>query len=307
VKKIAILLVVLTGCFDSLVSDHCRSGLSWNGSECIPTGTDHDQPDAWQANGDGAGGEGIDAGVAVPPDAFVCTADTTSDPYNCGACGIVCASGICADSTCVGATSGHVVLIGHDYYTHNGASLRLLGDAIDLGIGTPLKVGIYQGSANASVAQRARGSIASAMSLVGRTYASTDLGAAPFDSLAGIGTVVVLPQRATDGGAALAASGASWAPQMKAFLARGGVIVVLEGEQDVSEQLLVGAGELVIGAKHADTGSALTVNAPADPCAVGVLSPYHADSTTVGWDGLVGDVAVVTDPTGGVVAVHGTR
>ena len=85
-----------TGC-DSLVAGQCEDGMVEIDGHCrLATG---DEPDAG-----GPDPTGVDARDPDPtggPDAAVCTADTMTDPMNCGACGNICAPGMtCRRGNC---------------------------------------------------------------------------------------------------------------------------------------------------------------------------------------------------------------
>ena len=58
--------------------------------------------------------------------------DVSGDPLNCGGCGVVCASQLCDNSACVGAASGGIVYIGHDYTTTlpGTAQARVISNAV---------------------------------------------------------------------------------------------------------------------------------------------------------------------------------
>ena len=81
---------------------------SGSGSDSGSGGLDGGGSDATSAGGDPNPSECADGDLAC---GGVCV-DVRTDPYHCGACGNVCASGICVDGHCEGDFAGHVVLCG---------------------------------------------------------------------------------------------------------------------------------------------------------------------------------------------------
>lgn len=246
------------------------------------------------------------------PDALVCAAptelcdgacvDVLDDAANCGACGRECPSGICDDGVCVGSLPGHVVAIGHDFVEHNDASARLLGNALALAGADPIIVGEYRGSASAASRAAVRAAATAGLSAQGRAWTTMNIDAA----LSQLDSVNVLLVHAQHGASAADfALGASWAAPLDAFLARGGVVVAVEGAAGSTHAILGGAGLLPIASITALPASDLSLVAPADALAPGVLSPYRSGATSVVFDGPLADV-VISDATGRPVVMHAT-
>src|SRR5262249_55629597 len=154
--------------------------------------------------------------------------DTVTDPDNCGACGVPCASGICQNGTCVGSPVGHIVIIGHDYTTTRTGMNRLLGNAVFLARGAEAKVASYATGALPVGATGANGAIGRVAREIGRTWRTLPLDASTI--AAGLSPADVLlvyaeGSVATDDLVALASS---WETQLAYFLGRGGIVVVLE-------------------------------------------------------------------------------
>lgn len=255
---------------------------------------------------------GTEPDATLPPDALVCTAptelcgdtcvDVLHDPDNCGACGRECPSGICDDGACVGSLPGHVVAIGHDFVEHTDASARLLGNAFALAGTDPIVVGEYRGSASAASRTAVHAAATAGLVAQGRTWTSLNVDAS-LSRLDEVDVVLVHAQRGAAG--ADFALGASWGPALEAFLARGGVVVALEGASGTSHAILGGAGLLPIASITTLPASDLSLTAPADALAPGVLSPYRSGATSVVFDGPLADV-VISDATGRPVVMHAT-
>jgi hypothetical protein len=265
---------------------------------------------------------GVDAGpndpdasvdATLPVDALVCDppltecfgecVDTETDPDNCGACGTVCGTGLCEMGECVGETVGHVVLIGHDYSTWRTAQARVLGNAVALAPGNPIRVVFYRGNAASGFLEQVSGAITSGLGSSGRTWefvvANTD------DELRDLlrtnSALIVLPQ---DGdGSAIEATGAASQVQLNQFLARGGSIVVLEGTRGQSHKFLVGAQLLAVTGPMSITNQTVSVFAPTDAVATSVPTPYRAESRSVSFT-LSNGTHVVVDSLFRPVVVH---
>jgi hypothetical protein len=326
---------LLGGCFDSLVSDPCLPGFALTAGSCVPTGRVDpdagpivDAPDGGPADGQLADGRRGDAGAdasidgstvvvdaslvdaAPPADALVCTLplvvcgsnciDVSADPDNCGACGRVCASGICSMSACVGAVAGHAVVIGHDYAQYHAGVAGVLGNAVSLGVTANVPVSFYRGTATAAATTGAKAALTSTLAGRRAWHEVALVGEPTVAALAKIDVLVVLAQ--TGDGAAAEAAGARWASMLATFSARGGVVVFLEGASGVSYRVAKGAGLFDVSPPVTITGQQVHLINAGDPLATGVPSPYLAEPTSVGFPGVAG--AVVGDQSGEAVVFH---
>ncbi len=295
--KYVLILAVLTGCFDSIVSDRCASGYSYSGGQCVGG----DLPDGGVVGG-GDSGIGGDGGAG--PDAPTCTADVTSDPDNCGVCGTVCASGICVDSACVDGVVGQIVAIGHDFEHHHAAMARLLGNAVALGLHKNVAVARWGGTSPAAAVTATTAALTSGMQQLGHTWHSVSFPTTPSPTaLSEIDVVLVDAQ--TGDGDALAATAATWQPALDTFLARGGVVVVLEMSGGVSYRFADGAGLYTVGAPVDTSGDYAYVADGADAIAQQVISPYAAEMSSVTMPGAPS--TVIANTAGDTIAFHLVR
>jgi hypothetical protein len=284
VNRSLLLLVTLTGCFDSIVDANRYA---------LPDATGEPEVDASVAP-DVAVVPPIDAGV--PPDAPPCSLDLATDPDNCGACGHVCASGICELGHCVGELSGHIVAIGHDYQDHHSAMRRVLGNAISLAAPHDVGIARMRGTATSPSHNGTTTAITQSMAQLGRPWHQVTLSTALADV-----DVLVVEAQIGDAGEAHT-TGAVWATAIDQLLQRGGVVIVLEGAGGVSHELAAGASLFVTTPTDA-TGQHAIVTDASDSVAEQVLSPYLAETTSVVFAGMTGPIATLSGP----VVVHQTR
>ena len=274
-----------------------------------PDASDASAPDADGPDANAPDATVVDAYVpdapvdAAGPDAWTCRAEVQTDPDNCGRCGHVCASGLCAAGVCLGEPVGHVVVIGHDFSSSHAGMARLLGNALALGDQPTVRVGWWPGGDQGTDAA-ARAAAVVGLAALPRQATHTILSAMPADASALASFDVVVVESQHGDGDALEAAAAVAAPALHAFLVAGGTVVVLEGEASTSDRFARGAALVDLGVPSAVTGQTAIVLAPADAVAQQVPIPYLAETTSVGF--AVAQGAVVLAAGGLTVVVHRT-
>jgi hypothetical protein len=243
--------------------------------------------------------------------------DTYSDEKNCGACGVVCPSGICQAGGCVGKGYGHEIVIGTDYadttLSESSAQVTMLGNAIFQSVNPAVRILAYDEFADQTTATRIEAWVSTMAAMRGKTVTIVK---AP--------TFTVVPQQLTiqqyqvllvyDQARAaddqMATIGTLWNAAMNAFAKGGGIVVALDGgSAGQMKDFLANGGLLAVTGETDLTGSQLRVDAPTDVVGQNLPNVFAAKKTTVAFTTTqMRDnyhVFVVTDATGMLpVVVH---
>ncbi|HEX4514726.1 MAG TPA: hypothetical protein VH054_14350, partial [Polyangiaceae bacterium] len=309
-KKIFFLaLVIACGRDNALVDGECADGYTLVGSKCVAV--DDAASDATNDAGDATSGDVItnDTTTDTTPsdvtpsdvitDAFQCDdgltlcsgtcVDTTSDPFNCGACSVVCPSLLCGNSQCVGSVAGSFVVIGHDFgNAYSAAQGRVLANSLLLTTATNIRVRSYEQYSAAGAVANAKAVMNAAAAGAGRTITYT-VATQPTDVSTGMTAlntdVLVVYDQSGAPASTLAGIGSGWAVAIASFAHVGGVVIVLDGQGGTSPQmpdLIKNAGILDVSADTTIAqNTALDVVAPSDAVGIGVVSPYGAAKNSV--------------------------
>jgi len=308
-----------------LATDASLDGNGDDGSDGNPNdgpnrdGTGFDGSDG--SGDDGSGGDGSSDGAPSDGggDAFSCLPtelycsgvciDPMTDPFNCGVCGNVCPSLLCAAGKCQGLVAGHMVVIGHDYQgSYSSAQGKVLSNAVLLASPKTIQVRSYEENANSTAVAKVKGTLNAAAAAQGRSIAytvamqSSDVTAM---TTANTDVLVVFDQLNAAAGT-LAGLGAGWAATLATFTQGGGMVVVLDGQGGPNPQMaaLIKSANIldVASDTFVKVGTALLVVAPQNAVGLGVLSPYGAGVRSVHFacnEANAGFVTyVVVDPTG---------
>jgi hypothetical protein len=304
-KLVWLFLLVACGRDNALVDGECAPGYELQGDKCVPA-TDASTLDGDATLGDGTTTDGTASdGTStdgtpsdVITDAFQCDdgltlcngtcVDTTSDPFNCGSCNVVCSSLLCSNSKCQGAVAGSYVVIGHDYgSTYSAAQAKVLANALLISTASSLRVRSYEQYAAASAVANVKAILNAAAAGAGRTIAYT-VAAQPADVSPGMTAantdVLVVYDQSTAPPNTLAGIGSGWATTVANFAHVGGVVIVLDGGggNDQMPDLMKNATILDVSSSTSiNQGTALNVVAPADAVGIGVVSPYGAAKKSV--------------------------
>lgn len=330
------------GMENSLVGGECAAGYVQDGESCIlagdasadggvdgaDDGTLRDGPrrdgtgfdGSEDGQGDGAGGDGGTDGAPsdADPDAFSCLPaellcsgvciDPMTDPFNCGVCGNVCPSLLCAAGKCQGVVAGHMVVIGHDYQgSFSSAQAKVLSNAVLLAPPSVIRVRSYEQSADAGAVSKVKAALNAAAAAQGRSLTYT-VASQPSDVTSmttSNADVLVVYDQVNAAAGTLAGIGTGWAATLATFTQGGGIVVALDGQGGANPEMPTLLKNAAILDVSSDTfvkvGTALSVVKPQNAVGLGVLSPYGAGTRSVYFTCNEPDLGfvnyVVVDPT----------
>jgi hypothetical protein len=233
-----------------------------------------------------------------------CTADLESDANNCGACGNVCASGLCYTGVCADDRAGHVFVIGHSYKTSNPALDRVLGNALATASNKNIDVAVYLGGASTAQRSAVSNAVSHSAALVGfRATKTLATNPVAVQGLLPTSDVLVVAPQAQASDDSLDSIASQWQFPIDDFLRRGGVVIVLDGPSALnSGTSRVVSHHLPITRATVAPGPTATVSSPAS-AAVGAVPMLFALGESVGYAPSGFDDSV-TSESGHAVVVH---
>ena len=216
--------------------------------------------------------------------------DVAEDNRNCGGCGLFCSTGLCNEGVCDDAVAGHVVVIGHDFEISSVAMERLLGNALSLGAGSPVRIVSF---ATFSRDRSLRGGTAAIGRIErerGRTFTERFAGPRELTAALRRADVFLIYPQVLASAAELTTQGSRWRVALSTFVNRGGVVVALEGPatNGGTHVLLEAAGIFEAAGIAPVSGSSLEVLEPADALTLNVALRFATPPGTM----------VLTMPTG---------
>jgi hypothetical protein len=236
-------------------------------------------------------------------------ANTATDPDNCGDCSIPCSSGLCSNGQCETSGTGRVIVIGHDYLNNRPAMNRILGNAVFLWPTNPVRLVVYEGSANPAAIAGADGAINQVATATGRLAQRTAISAADVSAQLAAADVFLIYGQEQASDATLNQLGLDWTAALNTFVQAGGTVVLLDGVYTANSgtcQILAQASLIQIAHHASATGDVCTVAARGDALATGLPKTYLCEKNSVSFtltDNATTVTSVVEDA-GQVVVVH---
>jgi hypothetical protein len=234
--------------------------------------------------------------------------DAERDPDHCGDCRRRCASGICEFSACADAIAGQAVVIGHDFTSANTAMQRLLGNAVFLGLGAPVRVLVYTGDADPASIMGVERAIDVVKTETGRAWQRVEAIEALVPLQLSAADVLLIHAQVGASNSALRKLGEQWGNALAQFVSIGGVVIVVDAPSERNSgtfQVLEPARIFSASAREEIEPQALTVQTPGLGVAVRVPDRYMSLSHTVHFSGVTSPGAiVVTDRDGFPIVIQ---
>jgi hypothetical protein len=232
--------------------------------------------------------------------------DANSDANNCGACGSVCASGICSWGVCADDRPGHVFVIGHGYEKKTNPAIdRLLANALSTSHQQLVNTLIYRGTNTTALAFGTQDAIVRGARQMGRSIrfptmtASSTAAAAMLPSFDVL--VIAAQPQMTDAQLAVVASDLALA--IDDHVRRGGVVIALDAPSTKNSGTASVLGSLLQVRRTTTTPGAVAAVSEFHDTAVGSLPMSFAISTSVGYAPTEYTNAVTTE-SGDVLVAH---
>ncbi len=249
--------------------------------------------------------------VSCPANQTLCDGrcvDTSVEPSHCGGCGQVCVSGACRFGDCKASTSGHLVIIGHDFRYSNVAMNRLLGNAILFSTVADVLVVEYVGVATESSVSNSHAAIEQVASTEGRRVTMQGDPTYSRESLAAhlrSADVFLVQSQTVATNSILIGLGESWASVLGTFVHTGGTIVVLDASYPINKgtsQLISRAGLGTFPTVDTVNDEDCSVSSASDPLAASMPLSYQCSTRSAVFSGE--GTHVVEDQAGRPVVLH---
>jgi hypothetical protein len=225
--------------------------------------------------------------------------DEQRDPDHCGACTKRCTSGICELGSCADAIAGQAVVIGHDFTSANTAMQRLIGNAVFLGLGAPVRVLVYTGNADPASSMGVERAIDVVKTETGRDWQRVEAIEALVPLQLSAADVLLVHAQVEASNSTLRKLGEQWGNALAQFVSIGGVVIVVEAPSALNSgtfQVLEPARIFLASGRDEIEPQALTVQTPGLGVAVRVPDRYMSLSHTVHFSGVTSPgTVVVTD------------
>ena len=222
--------------------------------------------------------------------------DLLRHPNNCGGCSQRCTSGICDSGKCADAIAGQAVVLGHDFRNSNTAMQRLVGNAVFLGLGAPVRVLVYTGDADPSSVEGVEYAIRVVAGETGRRWQPTEAIEALVPLQLSAADVLLIHAQVEASNSTLRKLGEQWGNALAQFVSTGGVVIVLDAPSQRNNgtfQLLQPARIFLARSRELIEPQVLTVEIPGLGVAVRVPDRYMSLGNTVRFRGVTSPGTVV--------------
>jgi hypothetical protein len=215
--------------------------------------------------------------------------DLMRDPDHCGSCEKRCASGICELGACADAIAGQVVVLGHDFVKANTVMQRLVGNAVFLGLGAPVRVLVYTGDADPVSVEGVERAINVVKEETGRDWQRVEAIEALVPLQLSAADVLLVHAQVEASNSTLRKLSDAWANALAQFVSIGGVVIVVDApsERNTGTYQVLDAARVFEAASREEIESQpLTVTTPGLGVAVRVPDRYMSLSHTVHFSGV---------------------